>query len=435
MGRLVFELYADTSPRTAENFRALCTGEKGIGKSGKALCYKNSIFHRVIPGFMAQGGDFTRFDGTGGESIYGNKFADENFVRKHVRRGLLSMANAGRNTNGSQFFVTFKATPHLNGKHVVFGRVVEGEDVIQRLESLRRASDDRPVEEVLVADCGELTGSATSAPTSASSSAVAPVTEPVKTTEVAPVTAATNSEEIDLGDDDDDSESEEEEEKTEENEASYIEQQTAGMNPRQRKLFELKLKLNKARRANHREAKEEHSRLNTGNTKSHGALKREWKEKNEKKKEEMRKNGENPDLAFMFESAASVAHKNQKKAKKNKAAFGWEVFGSQAMYNAHDKRLKKIPEQEHKVLRDVNSLDYAVDASYKPSDQAISNMVAELEERKELRSKFSRRRRFNEDEDVDSINERNRVFNKKVKRAYDKYTEEMKANLERGTAL
>ena len=156
LGRIEMELFANVVPKTAENFRQLCTGEAGVGKSGKPLHYKGSTFHRVIPNFMCQGGDFTRGNGTGGESIYGEKFDDENFKMKHDTKGLLSMANSGPGTNGSQFFITTTETPHLDGKHVVFGKVINGYDVVEKIEQCEKGANDKPVADVIIADCGEI---------------------------------------------------------------------------------------------------------------------------------------------------------------------------------------------------------------------------------------------------------------------------------------
>ncbi|KAM8939998.1 peptidyl-prolyl cis-trans isomerase D [Pelodytes ibericus] len=156
VGRIVFELFADVVPKTAENFRALCTGEKGLGQStGKPLHFKGCPFHRIIKKFMIQGGDFSNQNGTGGESIYGEKFEDENFTYKHDRENLLSMANAGPNTNGSQFFITTVPTPHLDGKHVVFGQVLKGFGIVKMLESID-VKEEKPVKPCLIAECGEL---------------------------------------------------------------------------------------------------------------------------------------------------------------------------------------------------------------------------------------------------------------------------------------
>ncbi|KAH3680953.1 hypothetical protein WICMUC_000096 [Wickerhamomyces mucosus] len=155
-GKVIFELFNDIVPKTVENFRALSTGEQGQNSNGIPLTFQNSSFHRVIKNFMIQGGDFTNGNGTGGESIYGEKFEDENFQLNHDQPFLLSMANAGPNTNGSQFFITTVATPHLNGKHVVFGKLISGKSIIRSIERIETDSNDKPLVPIIITNSGEL---------------------------------------------------------------------------------------------------------------------------------------------------------------------------------------------------------------------------------------------------------------------------------------
>lgn len=217
LGRVTMELFAEVLPKTAENFRCLCTGERGTSPSGNKLHYKGSTFHRIISGFMAQGGDFTAGDGTGGESIYGAKFADESFYFNHNSAGLLSMANSGPHTNGSQFFITFRDTPHLDGRHVVFGKVISGMDLLKELEHVPTIND-RPKHPVVISDCGQVTLSTGSSST--------PTETQVETAEPEP-------------------EEEEIEEEETIDEAAYN-----NMTETEKRLFNIRLKINKGTHIN-----------------------------------------------------------------------------------------------------------------------------------------------------------------------------------------
>lgn len=416
VGRVVFELYADFTPRTAENFRCLCTGERGVSPTSRLpLKFEGSLFHRIIPNFMAQGGDFTKGDGTGGESIYGAKFEDEDFQLQHDGPGLLSMANAGPNTNGSQFFITFARTPHLDGRHVVFGRVHSGMRILMLLSKVPTDDSDRPRVDVTIAACGQVSSNEDSSSSSSSDK---------------------------IGDGIDEEENEQvgqyQDEPPEEEEEQIDETELAHMSAKQRKLFELRMKINKGRKANRKAVGEERTRLEDPYYEAKQRAK-ERKEKKEAWAAEMASQGLTTDQSYIHETQERAAGRYEHKAKKEKgkAAFGWDVFNQDTQHKAYENRLQYLPKHASQTEATDESLDdqLGYGMSEKPTEAAVDRMVAELEEKAARGKKFSRRRTEVDGADVDYINERNKVFNKKIKRAFDKYTIEIRQNLERGTAL
>ncbi|KAL4429581.1 hypothetical protein ABPG77_008630 [Micractinium sp. CCAP 211/92] len=500
-GRIVITLFADVVPKTAENFRALCTGELGMGRKGKPLHYKGSIFHRVIPDFMCQGGDFTDGDGTGGESIYGETFADENFDLKHTEPGTLSMANAGPGTNGSQFFITTAPCPWLDGKHVVFGKVTEGMAVVRRMEGLGSRSG-RTAQKIFIADCGELPSrrqimakilrereeaaamkqdpvfvdpdaeararlkalqggaalpfktaqdelreieerekaeAARQASAAAAAGAAAAQQLAADAAEPAPVRRQDGAAPASDG---------EQGEEAAEGDHGGLVDPTAGMNPRQKKLWELQQRMKVARKANETAVVAEKRKQAAAKADAAGGderpaqgSKRKWYEEKQKKKaEELERLGLDPSKAYRLDTA-ETAEALYKKKEKKPAPAGWEAFNQATLYATYEKRTEKIkPDRaeyeaakaaDPEFYRTADSLKYG--AHGKVPEANIDRMVAELNERRG--KAFSRRRAFNPNKDIDYINERNAHFNKKIERAFGTHTAEIKANLERGTAL
>lgn len=458
IGRLQFELFYDITPKTAENFRGLCTGEYGIGKmSKKQLHYKSTRFHRIVEDQYIQGGDIVFGNGSGGESIYGEFFRDENFKRRHSCAGLLSMANKGRNRNSSQFLITLKACPSLDDKNVVFGQLIDGIEVLREMAKVPTDANERPKVRILIFDCGDYENKRIHLKEDLFKETIRTIIEDRQRQEKVKIMGPEEAEEFkkakrssafnliqDYSDEEKHvikqdetieealhSQAEESSENEEELEVSVPKQFLNNLgNEGKRKYNELKMKINEAINLNIKAVKEENLKV-TDTDHDKKKMRQEYFKEREELKEKLKSQGLPEDKFYSLSSM----NKNEKtkqllnKKKKNEA-FGWDVFNVDALYRAHKKKLVNMPFDKDLYEAQMNGEVALVD-----TEERKNLLKNDIELQREKRSKFSRRRAFYEEKDVDYINERNRNFNKKLDRFYHKEAAEVKANLERGTAL
>lgn len=350
IGRIVFELFIDTTPKTAENFIGLCTGDYGYSKAKHRLSYLESKIHRIVKGSYIQGGDITRGDGTGGESIYGGKFCDENFERKHSCAGLLSMASTGRNANTSQFLITLNPCPQYDGENVIFGRVVEGMEVVRKIAEVPTDNNDRPEIPVIVFSCGMLNDKRSLIRHDKFIQDLDKFRmkeEEVKETEGLQIKGKDISDiakEIDK-----------EHEISDQEDDFGIAPPEAINNPIAGKLAELKLKMNQARKQNAQAISEENQRLKDPKYEKRRRRK-EWEESQAKKGEILKEKGIDESKWYMDEpliKSKARYEKQEQKAGKKKLVYGWEVFNEDSLYKAQDRRNKSLRVDKEEYQRQM----------------------------------------------------------------------------------
>jgi len=453
-GRVVFELFYDLTPRTAENFRGLCTGEYGVGRTTKKkMSYQGCSVFRSVKDFMIQAGDFQFNTGDGGESIYGGTFNDEDFSRRHTQAGVLSMANRGRNSNGSQFFITLKRCPRLDGKHIVFGQVVDGMDVIRAIGKVPIDKDERPRVPITIVGCGE-TGSKKgngADPTLVMGQDIAKLTEEMIPEENAAQKAKAILKGGQGGAAVESLEGGSSRKKDEEDESAAM---APPKNERERRLFELRMRMNQGRVKNSKEVVEEQKRNSDPDYAKKQADFRHKRalaedaggDKGKAKGEDADDPSEKPGAVpkgkdYLNDTVEKVEMREAKKKKGNPDAFGWDVFNQDSLYRAHDTRLKHMTFDEKAYTEQKEKVEAQGDAAmasgfgFQPSEEGKERLQEAMDKMVAKKGDFSRRRLHVAEEDATYVNERNRHFNKKLQRAFGAYTEETRQNLERGTAL
>jgi len=418
LGQLDIILYDDDVPKTVNNFVHYLE-QRNTPSSG----YLNSMFHRIIRGFMLQGGDFLNGDGTGSTSIYngGKTYDDENFLHRHNRSGILSMANSGKDTNGSQFFITFRPTPHLDNKHVVFGHVdlttSSSKAILKALENIQTDRNDRPVKPVRIFDCGIL------------------LPEHEHKNEEMP--KCTEEETISKEDENVEELYEEEKEEEPKNKADALRQ----------RMRKLKMKMKQARQLNKQEVVREGERISYSakvtkrqqiqDKKSKEAA---WKNRNSKALNVATASG--VEVKHLVQSAdISIKKAFQKEERASSSQFGMkDYYNPEGMHRNYDRNIKNINraaggEYQHNSTTDSETFDPILNTSDEARERkGAKNLSVELNRRLEKQKSKRDRLQF-EGEDVTWINQRNKKFNQKISRNFDKHTAEIRQNLERGTAL
>ena len=421
VGRLICELRDDVCPKTSENFRRLCKGERVMMMSGfghELRTYKNSVAHRIIPKFMCQMGDYENNDGTGGKSVYGEKFADENFVLKHSERGVLSMANSGKDTNGSQFFVCLEKCPWLDGKHCAFGKVVSGMDVLEKIE-MCGSKTGKVSKAVKIIDCGEIDeelefgvlGKTREASEREKIAIERKKFEEEMENDLAAKSAMRMKEE------------EEKDNLTNKNDDDFEEinlqvgPDLEKMSAKQRKLYELRQKMNIGRTLNHTAVLDEKKREDNPDDYAEQIRRKQAEALKLRREEEAKLKGVDPDNnphnRFHQEKQALRYEQNVNDIKISESEYEDRKNGSMEFY------------------RGADSLLYGTDKASKEGIEKLQKFMRERDEKRRKRNVAEKIK----DSKGDGINDGNSKFNSKLDRHYGKYTKEIKANLERGTAL
>ena len=458
LGRIEIELFYDSTPKTAENFRGLCTGEYGTGKiHKKKLTYKGSRIHKIVENQYIQGGDIIYGNGKGGESIYGEFFKDENFKRRHACAGLLSMGNIGRNTNSSQFIITLRPCPQLDDKHVVFGQVINGMEVVREIGKIPTDANERPRVKILIFDCGDYDTRRIHLREDVFKETIQSILEDRARKEKVKLLGPEEAEKykklkqksaFDIEQEypeedtikkkeseDDDSEEEEEEDEIDEAEIKKSISNIKNEKDKEdfmKQYYLLKSKITEAKNLNNKAVIEENTNVQDVD-KARKLKRQEWLQEREKTKKKLIEQGVPENKLYTLESIhRNELQKEQAMKKAKNETFGWDVFNNEAYYRAHKKRLRDMPFDKELYEEQMKN---GIDMSKIDTEERKNLLKNDIEQQQEKRNKFSRRRNFYEDQNVDYINERNRKFNKKLERFFGKDCAEIKANLERGTAI